>query len=71
MHGYDVPPMEQADVRSRLEVAIGDGPALLVANQGSGSIVVFRIDQKTGELKMVDAPVEVPAPVCVKFLARS
>jgi 6-phosphogluconolactonase (cycloisomerase 2 family) len=32
--------------------------------------VVFRIDQKTGELKMIDAPVEVAAPVCVKFLAK-
>jgi 6-phosphogluconolactonase len=45
------------------------GKWLLVANQGSNSIVVFAIDPKTGALKPTDQRVKVGAPVCVKFLA--
>jgi 6-phosphogluconolactonase len=46
------------------------GKFLLVANQDGNSIAVFRIDQKTGELEPTDLTVEVPSPVCVKFLVR-
>jgi 6-phosphogluconolactonase len=45
------------------------GTFLLVANQDSDSVIVFRIDQKTGELKPTEHSVEVPVPVCVKFMA--
>ncbi len=45
------------------------GTFLLVANQDSDSIVVFRIDPKTGELKETGNTAEVPMPVCVKFLS--
>ncbi|MBI3468051.1 MAG: beta-propeller fold lactonase family protein, partial [Planctomycetes bacterium] len=44
------------------------GQFLLAENQGSDTIVVFRIDPKTGELKATGHVVEVPNPVCVKFL---
>ena len=46
------------------------GQYLLAENQGSDTIVVFRIDQKTGELKPTGNEVDVPSPVCVKFLER-
>jgi 6-phosphogluconolactonase len=43
------------------------GTYLLAENQNSGTIVVFRIDPKTGALKQAGEPVNVPAPVCVRF----
>jgi 6-phosphogluconolactonase len=47
------------------------GRYLLAANQGTNTVVVFRIDQETGELKPAGTTIEVPTPVCVKFLPRS
>jgi 6-phosphogluconolactonase len=44
------------------------GKFCLVANQKADSIVVFAIDPKTGALKSTDIKVEVPVPVCVKFV---
>jgi 6-phosphogluconolactonase len=44
------------------------GTYLLAANQGSDNIVVFRIDPETGRLTPTGQVVEVPSPVCVKFL---
>jgi 6-phosphogluconolactonase len=44
------------------------GRWLLAANQGSGSVTVFRIDAKTGKLEPAGDPLQVPKPVCVKFL---
>ncbi len=43
------------------------GKFLLAANQESGTVAVFRIIQETGLLEVLDAPVEVPTPVCVLF----
>ena len=45
------------------------GSYLLAANQDSNSIVVFAIDAKTGRLTPTGQVLEVPSPVCVKFLA--
>lgn len=45
------------------------GTFLLAANQDSDNVVVFRIDPQTGELKPTGQVVEVPTPVCVKFMA--
>jgi 6-phosphogluconolactonase len=45
------------------------GQFLLACNQGSNSIVGFRIDQQTGELTPSGQMLEVPSPVCVKFVA--
>jgi len=44
------------------------GRFLLAANQDSGSVVVFRIDLQSGGLGATGQVVEVPSPVCVKFL---
>ncbi len=44
------------------------GQYLLAANQNSDTVAVFRIDPKSGALNPTGQIVEVPAPVCVKFL---
>jgi len=46
------------------------GKFLLAANQGTNNILVFQIDPATGKLKRTGTEVEVPAPVCVRFLPR-
>ncbi|HUS04716.1 MAG TPA: lactonase family protein [Bryobacteraceae bacterium] len=44
------------------------GSFLIAANQDSDKLVVFRIDQKTGRLTPTGQTLDVPMPVCVKFL---
>lgn len=44
------------------------GQFLLAANQGSNTLVLFRIHPQTGELQPTGQTVQVPTPVCVKFL---
>lgn len=44
------------------------GSYLLAANQESDNVAVFRIDPKSGKLTATGQVVEVPKPVCVKFL---
>ena len=46
-----------------------DGKYLLAANQKSDNVVVFSIDSKSGRLTASGHTLEVPSPVCVKFLA--
>ena len=41
------------------------GEFLLVANQDTDNVVVFKIDNRTGKLKKI-SEVEVSTPVCVK-----
>ena len=45
------------------------GSWLLAANQDSDNIVVFRLDPKTGHLKPTGDVVQLPSPVCLKFVA--
>ena len=45
-----------------------DGKYLLAANQQSDNVVVFKIDSKSGRLTSTGNTLEVPSPVCVKFL---
>jgi len=45
------------------------GAWLFAANQNSDSIVLFKIDQKTGGLTPAGKTLEVGAPVCVVFAA--
>jgi 6-phosphogluconolactonase len=45
-----------------------DGGYLLAGNQKSDSVVVFRIDPKSGKLAPTGTKIEVGAPVCVKFV---
>ncbi len=47
------------------------GQILLAANQDSDSVVVFRIDAKSGRITPTGQTIEVPNPVCVKFLPRA
>lgn len=44
------------------------GSFLLVANQRSNRIVTFRIDLKTGKLSPTRYSLDLPAPVCLRFL---
>ena len=44
------------------------GKFLIAANQSSGDIFTFWINQDTGQLKSTGHKIEVPMPVCVKFL---
>ncbi|HEV2294800.1 MAG TPA: lactonase family protein [Tepidisphaeraceae bacterium] len=44
------------------------GRFLLAANQKTGNVVVFQINQETGDLKPAGSTIEVPAPVCIRFL---
>jgi 6-phosphogluconolactonase len=42
---------------------------LLVANQRSGSVVVFRRDPDRGRLTPTRQRISIPSPVCLRFLA--
>jgi 6-phosphogluconolactonase len=44
------------------------GKYLIAANQDSDSLVVFQIDAQTGQLGETGVTVEVPRPVCVRFV---
>jgi 6-phosphogluconolactonase len=44
------------------------GKFLLAENQQSGTVVVFSIDQDSGALSPTGAPIEVPSPVCIRFM---
>lgn len=47
-----------------------DGKWLFAANQASDEVVVFQVDQQTGELSPTGTKVQMPAPMCVRFLER-
>jgi 6-phosphogluconolactonase len=42
---------------------------IIAGNQDSNTAMVFKVDDKTGQLTPVGAPVPVPAPSCAGFLA--
>ena len=44
-----------------------DGNYLLVANQKSGNITVFKIDKETGIPKFTGKQIQLPGPVCIEF----
>lgn len=44
------------------------GKYMLVANQSGGNVIVFGIDQATGELTPTAASTKVASPVCVRFM---
>lgn len=45
-----------------------DGRFLLAANQDSANIVAFAVDAETGRLVFTGDEIEIPAPVCIKFM---
>ena len=46
------------------------GTYLLAENQSTSTIVVMKIDQTTGALTPTGHTLEIPTPVCVRFLAK-
>jgi 6-phosphogluconolactonase len=44
-----------------------NGKFMLVANQNSNNVVVFKIDPENGWIESTEKSVSVPAPVCIKF----
>jgi 6-phosphogluconolactonase len=46
------------------------GQWVLAANQGTGTVTVFRVDPQTGNLSPTGQTEPVPAPVCIRFVAR-
>ncbi len=44
------------------------GAFLLVANQNTDNVVTFRIDQQSGKLTATGQTIEIPSPVCLKFI---
>lgn len=44
------------------------GKFLIVANQNTGNVVTFRINQETGMLEDTNIEIRIPSPVCLKFL---
>jgi 6-phosphogluconolactonase len=45
------------------------GSYLIAANQKGNSLVMLKIDPRSGQLAATGKQVEVPAPVCVVFVA--
>jgi 6-phosphogluconolactonase len=45
------------------------GAYVIACNQSTHNVAVFKVDQATGKLSQVGDLVEIPAPVCVKFVA--
>jgi 6-phosphogluconolactonase len=45
------------------------GAWLFAANQDSNNVVIFKIDQQTGKLTPSGQQLEMPSPVCVRFVA--
>jgi 6-phosphogluconolactonase len=45
------------------------GTFVIACNQGTDNVAVFKVDQVSGKLSQVGEPINVPSPVCVKFLA--
>jgi 6-phosphogluconolactonase len=45
------------------------GQYVIACNQATDNVAVFKVDQNSGKLTQVGEPLNVPVPVCVKFLA--
>lgn len=45
-----------------------EGNYLLVANQDSNDVTIFKIDKKTGLLEKTDQDLQIPMPVCLKIV---
>ena len=66
-------PVEYVATRGKTPRNFGIDPTgsfLFAANQDSDNIVVFRINPDSGRLTPTGQVVEVPSPVCVKFVVR-
>ncbi len=45
-----------------------DGRWVLVCNQNSNRVSLFEIDKVSGALKATSTQIEVPSPMCIKFV---
>ena len=45
-----------------------DNKFVLATNENSGTITVYRVDEITGQLTVVDSEITVPEAVCAKFI---
>ncbi len=62
---------QSADIKTPRNFALDPtGTWLIVANQDSSSLVVFRVDLKTGQLATTANRLEVPRPMCVRFVPK-
>jgi len=64
-------PVEHEPIRGKTPRNFGIDPTgtyLLAAGQNSNTVAVFRINQETGALDYAGSEIEVPVPICVKFL---
>jgi 6-phosphogluconolactonase len=76
---FEVQPDTGKLQRQQIELTQGQAPRnfvidptgkfLLAENQSSNTVVVFRIDQQTGRLSATGEVLQVPLPVCIRFLA--
>jgi 6-phosphogluconolactonase len=65
-------PIEHVPTQGRIPRNFGIDPTgsyLFAANQNSDNVVVFSINPKTGRLTPTGKVLDVPMPVCVKFVA--
>ncbi|MEO6894663.1 MAG: beta-propeller fold lactonase family protein, partial [Ginsengibacter sp.] len=46
------------------------GNYLLVANQDSENIIIFKRDKKTGLLSKTDKEIHIPRPVCLQMIPK-
>ena len=44
------------------------GKYMLVANQSGSNVIVFEIDPRSGQLTPTETSIQVPSPVCVRFM---
>ena len=58
----------QGETPRNFAIAPG-GQFLLAANQKTGNVVVFTIDAASGDLTATGSKIDVPAPVCIRFLS--
>lgn len=69
-HTGELSPVGQQDTKGRWPRSFTLDPTgsfLLVANQGTNNVVIFRIDPTTGLLHETGMEARIPSPVCLKF----
>ena len=54
----------------KVKVLDPKGNFLLAANQDSSDIFTFKINKESGKLDPTGSKIDIPYPVCIKFLER-
>jgi len=69
----EITPVERESTRGEIPRNFGitpDGKFVVAANQKTNNVAVLRVDEKTGALEPTGHGLEVPSPVCVRFVER-